>query len=150
MTAGPGHPRLRALVAAALASYLRRVPQVEVARILGCADTTVYRRGDDLRAWPADDLLSLAGHDVNLAEALARCASGTAEPAGEPTRVLGELFEGLRASGERTAHIASVVADGQVSGAEARQVRERILRERRAEDRLLRDLAAIERREGGR
>jgi hypothetical protein len=144
MNAGPGHPALRAEVAVALTALLARVPHTEVGRCLGVAGTTITRRGEDLRSWPADDLLRLAAHDADLALALSRCGTGVEAEEPQPVRAVASLLDEVEAGGELTREIASVLRDGRVTVAEAKTLRLLLTARQRAEHQLLRDLAAIE------
>lgn len=144
MTLPPGHPSLRAAVALALAELLGRVSHAEVGRWLGVVQTTITRRGEDLRGWPADDLLRLAAHDPDMALALARCATGVAGERPEPVRAIGELLAEVEAGGELTREIGATLRDGRVHPGEARRLRKLIESRQRAESALLVDLKAIE------
>lgn len=144
MTAGPGHPQLRAAVAVALAALLGRVQHTEVGRWLGLAQTTVSRRGEDLRNWPADDVLRLAAHDDDMALAVSRCGTGVEDDAPEPVRAIGELLAEVESGAELTREIARTLRDGRVRPGEAQALRRLIIARQRAESKLLSDLAAIE------
>jgi hypothetical protein len=145
MSAGPGHPSLRQGVAQALADLLVRVAHSEVGRWLGVAQTTISRRGEDLRAWPADDLLRLCAHDAPLAEALVRCGTGGPEwQQAEPVRAVSELLAEVEAGGGLAAEIARTLTDGKIRPAEAKALRLRVEQRQRAERALLIDLRAIE------
>lgn len=144
MNAGPGHPILRAAVASALSQLLARTSAAEAGRWLGVADTTITRRGDDLRTWPADDLLRLGGHDADLALALSRCGSGVESASAEPMRAIPALLSEIESGGELTREIAAVLRDGRVKPAEARRLRKLIEARHHEEHTLLVDMAAIE------
>jgi hypothetical protein len=131
-------------VASALAHLLARTSAAEAGRWLGVADTTITRRGDDLRTWPADDLLRLSGHDADLAQALARCGSGVEAEQPEPVRAIPALLAEIESGGELTREIAAVLRDNRVSSTEARRLRKLIEARHAEEHTLLVDLAAIE------
>jgi len=144
VSAGPGHPSLRAAVALALAELLGRVPHAEVGRWLGVAGTTITRRGDDLHGWPADDVLRLAAHDDDLALALSRCGTGVASEQPQPVRAVGELLAEIESGGELAREIGATLRDGRVRPDEARRLRRLIQGRQRTEASLLADLRAIE------
>jgi len=144
MSAAPGHPILRARVARALAALLAERAHTALGESLGCAGTTVSRRGDDLHAWPADDLLALAAQDQALGEAVVELLTGeTPGPAGSSVRAVPHLLGELAWVGEWTQATAAALADGRITPAEARALQALLRAHRPHLAQLDADLTAI-------
>jgi hypothetical protein len=98
MSASAGHPALRARISEALERYLGDLSSRAVGERLGIACTTVQRRGSDLRAWPADELLHLTTRDESLRTAVICYLAGELA-SGDAGRVDAGLVESLAALG---------------------------------------------------
>ncbi len=138
MSLAPCHPALRARVSGALNEVLESQAARALGRQLGHAGHTITERGADLGRWPLIDALLLAAEHDGLREALIACLQGTqSQPAGQSTAAFGELMKLIHRDCSLQADIAAAVADGNLSGAEALQVRRAILARRAAEDKAL-------------
>lgn len=143
MSATPGHPALRARIAEALGRFLAENGDAATGRLLGIAGSTVSRRGADLRMWPADELLVLAGRDAALSAAIVGCATGEAQASGHPVAVMGDLIQAISDSGRLTQVIAEAMRDGRCTADEASAILTAIQEQRKREDEhLIPDLLA--------
>jgi hypothetical protein len=119
MTASSGHPALRAGIAQALSHALAEHSQRYLGELLGIAGSTISRRAEDLHLWPSVDLLSLAVHHQELADAVVRYLRGDQAPMGEAVALVGDLHALLAECGRLLSEAAEVLADGRVTRDEA-------------------------------
>lgn len=133
MSAAPGHPSLRARIADALGGVLANHAPVVIARLLGCAGTTVTRRGEDYRLWFGDGL-DLAIHHPELAAAVITYLQGETVERSEAVRTIGALMREMREDGELVQTIADALEDGKVDRDEARHILDLIQARRKEED----------------
>jgi hypothetical protein len=144
MSAAPGGPMLRARIAHELGELLDTVPLRQLGARLGCAGTTVARRGADLEQWPARDLIELAATCPDLANAIVCCLRPPVRAeTGRPTRATSALLAEMREDGELITAISAALADGRISPAEAKDIAGRLRARRDHVGRLLLDLDAL-------
>lgn len=128
MTARIARSDVRARIAACLLDCLAETSHAEVGRILGVAATTILRRVEagTLHAWPADDLLVLAGQMPALGEQV-RLSLSTDEIDGN-SRVVPETLRDLDASmAASIAATLTALADGRLTRAELLGIRDQLL-----------------------
>lgn len=126
MSAGPGHPSLRARIAEALDQLLNgkigAQTHTDIGNALGHASTTITRRGCALSNWPAEELLSLAVAHDEIGQAVKTYLSGE-HVAGDPARVDDDVIESLAALGQLICVASeSMRGDRHVSLREARDL----------------------------
>lgn len=123
MSASPGHPSLRACIAATLSDVLAENTHRGLADDLGVSGSTIPRRGDDLTMWPATDLLKLAVMFPALGEAVQIYLTGDAQPKGEAVAVVGDLHQSLTDCAALIGQTSAALSDGVVTIAEAKTLR---------------------------
>lgn len=145
MSAAASQAALRSRLVAALRESIESEPSRALGARLGIDGTTVLRRGADLSAWSARDLLDLAASDSALAEALAAAALGqlVAGPQGSRLSVVADLLARSAAAGETVAAISGVLADGRVTADEARALLATLRARRGIDQQVEADLLAI-------
>lgn len=143
MSAPAGSPLLRARIADRVGQLVIDVGPRALGRELGIASSTAGRRGDDLHAWPASDLLALAADDGELREAVITYLLGNAAD-GSAARAPSAIMQDLVAGAELTGAEAQAMADGRITADEARDLRRRIRQRREQLIAIEQDLQTIE------
>ena len=133
MSASPATRNVLSCIAQSLADELGRHSQAETAQLLGCSQSSVSRRGEDLTAWSAADLIVLCLHWPAVAEAL-NAGLTARRPVGASTAVNRELLTWMRLESEMMGQIAVALEDGFVEPAECRELMRRYAHLRRAAD----------------
>lgn len=117
MSAHVGLPLVLSRAAEAVDAILMQSPQVEIARQVGVAHSTIPRRGSDLSQWPVRDLLVLAAHHQPLRQAL---ASWTRPDLNGPSLLLeAHCREAVQAMGVQIGTIMARLDDGYLDTREA-------------------------------
>ena len=138
-----GDPRLRQVIAQALADLLDNTSAAEIARLCSIDRATPSRRGSDLHLWPASDLLALAIQSPDLALAIANYLAGEVPVVGSAASAVSALLEEIGEGAELTSKAIAAVQDGRVKKDEALDIMHSIVHRRQIEDsRLLPALRA--------
>jgi predicted transcriptional regulator len=143
MSAAPGHPSLRAGIAAALSDVLSDHSQRAIGDELGINGTTVGRRGDDLTAWTVTDFLKLAVTHPELSAAVQTYLTGDEQPQGEAVAVVGDLHQALSDCARLISQTSDALSDGIVTTTESKALCVTIDTMMAHLNRLHRDLTAV-------
>ena len=112
---------VRHRTAEALAGLLGLLSSREVAALLGCDHSTVLRRGSDLTAWPAADLLTIAATHGALRLVIIRELAGPSHQA-RPLEAEREVRSTVGAAGVLIGHAMDALRDGRLVPIEAREI----------------------------
>lgn len=112
---------VRHRTAEALALLFGLLSSREVAALLGCDHSTVLRRGTDLSAWSAADLLTLAAAYDSLRQVILRELAGPAHQA-RPMEAEREVRGTVGAAGVLIGHAMDALQDGRLVPTEAREI----------------------------
>lgn len=146
-----GRPALRFL-AAAFEQFQERVAPAEIARRLDLSPSTVSRdrRDKPIVSWSFGEVIELARSDELLARAVREYLDGACAGASlaDPRRLATDMAEEIKASAELHSAVLVAQADGRIDAREREAIRQKIIDRQNSDAALLRDLEAMDVREG--
>ncbi len=147
--ATPNRPALRSL-AEAFEVFQERVPAAEIARRLDLSTSTISRERKDkpILGWSFAEVIALARSDELLGNAVREFLSGGDIAGCDPQRLAADMDKEMEQTSELHRTVMRATADGKITPIERAQIRDAILVRQNTEAALLRDLEAMDQREG--
>jgi hypothetical protein len=145
-----GRPSLRPL-SEAFAQFRDRVAAAEIGRRLDLATSTISRDRRDIpmEAWAFAEVAELIRGDELLRHALeSYLDSAHGAAAADPKHLAADLAREVQATADLHGAVMAAQADGKIDTRERAQIRQRILDRQGTDAALLRDLDAMDVREG--
>ena len=134
---------VRLAIAEALATVMTEVSHAQLSRETGVPRPSVYRKGDDVHAWHADDFMAIADHHPELADAIVARYRGADHRRPEAVLAIPEIMQAIQLAGCWTSTAAKALEDGKIDAQEAKELTA-LLRERiRTAEILITDLESL-------
>lgn len=146
-----GRPSLRPL-SEAFAQFRDRIAAAEIGRRLDLSTSTISRDRKDapVESWSFAEVVELIRTDELLRHVLSDYLDGGHSSSADPRLLAADLAREVQATADLHCTVMAAQADGKIDPRERALIRQRILDRQNTDAALLRDLEAMDQREGAR